>query len=543
MAKSRHSRVIHTKSIVIVSCIAIVAMVIWLLLATSITDERSAEAEAADVQHSGKPVIVVLFDSLMSQPLQQSIEEGRAPAFSFLIKNGDYYSDVVSSYPTMSVTIDSSILTGSYPDQHRVPGLLWFDAINKQIISYGSGPHEVYENGVKDVLQHNTIHLNQEHLSRDVTTVYEELKERQIAAASINGLIYRGDTAHQLHVPQMFSHMGLLPGNITVNGPQLLSLGVLSQYNKENDSHNYAWDRYGFNNTFTVNEISHLIALNKLPPFTLAYMPDADAKLHKHGPTDLDAIEHADQTLQQLFNVYGSWEKALQEVIWIVLGDSGQSPVGDDKKECLLNMNELLMGYSLWSKKEPEGQLAFALNERMGYIYLLDDKLTYDEMVDVLKQDKRISFLAWREQGRNIVVSPHYSGSLRYTPQGKFKDTYNQTWNIEGELDILDLDFGENNRVVYGQYPDALARLHGALHAQQGRFIIVDLKPTYELQDRSSYNHVGGGSHGSLHELDSLVPLIAVGTDSKLQDKRLVALKQWLLDIVLRQAEVGESGS
>src|SRR5690606_17667699 len=150
------------------------------------------------------------------------------------------------------------------------PGLIWFDIHKRQMISYGSGPHEIYANGVKNVLQHNTIHLNQAHLSKELTTIYEELSEQHIAAASINGLIYRGDTAHQLQVPRMFSHMGLLPQEISMDGPKLLSLGVLSQYNKNNDHHNYAWDRYGFNNTFTVNEIAQLKALNKLPPFTLA---------------------------------------------------------------------------------------------------------------------------------------------------------------------------------------------------------------------------------------------------------------------------------
>jgi hypothetical protein len=361
------------------------------------------------------------------------------------------------------------------------------------------------------------------------------LAEQQIQAASLNGLIYRGKTPHKLHVPNLLSRMQLLPQELTMNGPELLTLGVLSQYNKDNDQHNYAWDRYGFNNDFTVNELAHLISLNKLPQFTLAYLPDADSKLHKHGPDNMEAIQQADQTLQQILNLYDSWEDALQEVIWIVLGDSGQSYVGKDKQQALVDMNKLLAEYSFWSPKQQDGQLALALNERMGYIHIRDNNISYDELVAILQQDKRISFIAWHEQDKNTVVSPHFEQSLHYTPAGNYKDRYNQTWNLEGELNVLDLTVDDHYQVAYGQYPDPLARLHGALHAQQGKIIIIDLKPSYELQDYYSYNHEGGGSHGSLYEQDSLVPLIAVGASSKLQDERLVALQQWLISLVLEQ--------
>ena len=37
--------------------------------------------------------------------------------------------------------------------------------------------------------------------------------------------------------------------------------------------------------------------------------------------------------------------------------------------------------------------------------------------------------------------------------------------------------------------------------------------------------HAGGGGHGSLHEDDSLTPLIIVGTDSKPENNRLVDFK------------------
>lgn len=273
----------------------------------------SIQAKAAQPSSTYKSVIVLLYDSLMSKPLQQAIQEGKAPAFDFLMKRGSFYPQVVSSYPTMSVAIDSTILTGSYPDHHHVPGLIWFNEQEQTTVSYGSGPHETIVNGVANVLQHSAIHLNQQHLSKQVQTIYEKLAQQNVQAASINGLIYRGGTAHELYVPGLLSHMNTLPRQLTVNGPELLSLGVLAQYNKDNDRHNYAWDKFGFNNKFTVNELALLIKNNQLAPFTFAYLPDADTLLHKHGPDDLQAIEQADQSLQQLLDLFGSWEAASQQ--------------------------------------------------------------------------------------------------------------------------------------------------------------------------------------------------------------------------------------
>ncbi|MFP3803207.1 alkaline phosphatase family protein, partial [Paraburkholderia sp. SIMBA_027] len=78
---------------------------------------------------------------------------GKAPAFEFLIENGQFYPNVISSYPTMSVTIDSSLLTGAFADEHHIPGLIWFNEQAKRIVSYGSGPTEIWNTGVRNVVQ------------------------------------------------------------------------------------------------------------------------------------------------------------------------------------------------------------------------------------------------------------------------------------------------------------------------------------------------------------------------------------------------------
>lgn len=102
---------------------------------------------------------------------------------------------------------------------------------------------------------------------------------------------------------------------------------------------------------------------------------------------------------------------------------------------------------------------------------------------------------------------------------------------------VIDLSVNERNEVHYGDYPDALTRLHGAPHSHENRFVVIDAKPGYESIGKYSPTHVGGGGHGSLHKDDSLTPLIIVGTNSKPLHNRLVDFKDWILKIIRKQGE------
>lgn len=255
------------------------------------------------------------------------IAQGKAPAFKYLIENGELIPNIVSSYPTMSVTIDSSLLTGTFAGEHNIPGLIWFNEDANRIVSYGSGPGEIWNTGVRNVVQDSVIRLNNEHLNSETTTIYEDLAKRSIQSASINGVIYRGRDEHKLNVPALISTMALLPKDVKVKGPDILSFGVLSQLSPNNNFQKFAWDKMGVSNDFTINEFKFLLKQNQLPPFTLAYFPDADARIHSKGPDNLKAIEKLDESLQEMLNSFPTWEEAIEKVTWIIVGDSGQSYV------------------------------------------------------------------------------------------------------------------------------------------------------------------------------------------------------------------------
>jgi predicted AlkP superfamily pyrophosphatase or phosphodiesterase len=484
----------------------------------------------APVPHHSKHIILVVIDSLMDTPLQEAIKQERAPALQFLIKHGQYFPNVVSSFPTMSVTIDSSLLTGTYPDRHRVPGLVWYDENEGRIINYGNGKREIVKLGVKPVLQDSLYKLNNEHLSQHVKTLHEELAADGKQSASINVVVYRGNFPHQLNLPKTAAFLNILPENLKTYGPAWFSYGSLSYVNPNNQK-NYIWQKYGFNDKFSSEELKYLIQSGKLPPFTIVYFPDNDHSVHKNGPMDIKGIEQADRQIQEIFGTYNSWESAIKNAVWIVMGDSGQASIGGSRKESFIRLPSLLSLYRITKLRErvqKEDQILLCVNERMAYIYSIDKYVPLARIAGHLQKDDRIDVIAWKEGEIIHVIEGGKEGVLSFRPGGQYVDPYQQRWSLQGKLSILDIST-KGNQMTYHDYPDALARLYGALHSHPGRYLVVTARPGFELVGESSPTHLNGGGHGSLHKQDSLVPMLVTGTDSSPKHLRIVDIKDWIL--------------
>ncbi|MCA1063761.1 alkaline phosphatase family protein [Rossellomorea aquimaris] len=476
-------------------------------------------------------VILLIIDSLMDQSLNKAIEEGKAPALEFIKKNGQYSTDLVSSYPTMSVTIDSSFITGTYPDQHKIPGLVWFDDDEQRIITYGNGLFEVLKLGVDNFAKDGLYAYNNLDLSSQVSTIHEDLDNAGFKTASINALIYRGNYSHTLKVPGFISKMTDLPEEVETKGPETLSLGLFSRGNREN---NHIVNRFGLNDSFAAEELRHLIRNNQLPSFTIMYLPENDHAVHRKGPSTLKGIEKTDEQLQHVLNSFPDWNDALENIVWVITGDSNQSSVKANKKEALIDLRKELSEYTILELGEAvqaKDEVVITANERMAYLYILKEDIQLRQVVRTVQKEERISWIAWKDNERINVISPDHQGELSFQPGGPYQDNYQQSWSVKGNLEILDMNMKGNN-ISYGIYPDALARLYGAATSQNGRFLITDAKPGYEFIGESSPEHSGGAAHGSMHKVDSLVPLIVSGTNKSIENLRIVDLKDWIMEII-----------
>ncbi len=481
-----------------------------------------------------KPVIMVIVDTLMDGPLKEAMQTGMAPALKFLTEKGKYFPNLVAPFPTMSVNVDTTLLTGTYCHEHHIPGLVWYNKKENRLVNYGTHYRELWKLGFIQAIEDMLYNMNETHISRNVTTIHEDLDSMGKSSASINALVYRGSSPHSLELPNLLAFLTELPQNRVVKASRIFTYGRFSKIDPSR-RYQHFWQKLGVNDSSSVQQLAQLIHHNNLPSFSIVYFPELDQRIHKNGRMDLAGIQKADQQMQKLFNLYGDWNKALAQNIWITLGDNGQAWVHPERKKAVIDLREILSSYKIMKLRKgiAEGdQIILAVNDRMAYIYSLDLNSTpLEELAPVLQQDKRIDVISWKKEKCIIVRSGEKDGELTFHPKGMYQDQYGQSWDLRGNIDILDLTLKHRN-VDYGVYPDALARLYSCLYSHEGDFLIVSAKPGYELVGEGSPVHLGGGGHGGLHEQDTLVPLIVAGTPTYPDRLRMVDLKKWLLSLI-----------
>jgi hypothetical protein len=103
-------------------------------------------------------------------------------------------------------------------------------------------------------------------------------------------------------------------------------------------------------------------------------------------------------------------------------------------------------------------------------------------------------------------------GELRFAPGGRTADLRGRRWKLAGARATLGLKV-VGGRVTSDEYPDALGRLWSALSCPHAGDVVASAEPGWEFVDWGGQDHVGGGSHGSLHRDDSEGVLLMCGVD------------------------------
>ncbi|MBW5446935.1 alkaline phosphatase family protein [Cohnella sp. CFH 77786] len=486
---------------------------------------------------ASKKVILICIDSLMGHAIDEGIKQNKLPAFRYLIEHGQYYPSVVTSFPTMSVSIDSTMLTGQYPDEHRIPGLVWYSAAEKRMINYGTGPLEIARHGADRMLQDAFIRLNGSHLSPRAPTLFEDLARKGLTSGSVNGLIYRGNSDHLLSLPAWVRVPSSLPSTIKVKGPDFLAFGVFSNpLADKKPLPDKLTDRLGLDNEYALEVVEYLIQKRKLPDFLYVYFPDLDFKIHQRGPADLEGVVRTDRQLEALLQAFGSREEALRKAVIVISGDNGMVPVLRRREGAAVDMGGFLKGYVILKPGQAASdstEIAVAANDRMAYVYRLAPRISLASIARSLQADPRFDVIAWQDKGWIHVLRGGSSGKFTYRPNGPITDPYRQSWTLAKNPSVLDMTIDDRKHtLLYGRYPDALRKIAAALNSHDGEYMIVTAKPGYELSYGSSPIHAGGGGHGGISEAESLIPLIVAGTDAKPDSLRVVDLKRYFLRVI-----------
>jgi hypothetical protein len=190
-----------------------------------------------------------------------------------------------------------------------------------------------------------------------------------------------------------------------------------------------------------------------------------------------------------------------------------------------------------WNVLGPAGDAATAdvaacPSARSAQVYVLDPSRRDAELpklAETLAAAEGVDFVAWRHGGEGIVrPGASYAqdgiGELRFSPGGDLADLRGGTWEVDGDERALELDTTDG-RVTSGNYPNPLERLWAALTCPSSGDLLISAAPGYEFVDWGGFDHVGGGSHGSLHRGDSLGTLIFCGTGPDSRDAR----EQWTI--------------
>jgi hypothetical protein len=448
-----------------------------------------------------RPLHLIVIDGWHPGLLQR--EWPRLPTFRFLAEAGQLALDAVSTFPTVTPTALTTLVTGEAPSRHGIRGIMWYHREDDRYVHYWPSPQSLMGGTLPQVLRDIVVNLNGAHL-QSVPTLFERLEGAGLVCGSVNFPVCRGPHLHPGRLPWLLARTAGLPRDLAVRGPRHCYSGDLLR--PPGFRPQGLLSRYGINDRRAIAFARHLIAREQAD-FTLIYLNEHDMRSHHAGPMECGySLRLLDRALSRLLNSYGSWEAAVTRARWILVGDHAQSRVGGfpgyavDAFQALadLRVPSLAQG-GLYRDGH---DLAIAPNDRSALLYLRDQGGRAD-LVARLARWPSVDQIAWKE-GDRVVVQKDV-GRLSYSPGGPWRDDYGQTWSLEGDWSVLDLRPLGPGQLGYGGYPDALERLADAL---LGADAVITARAGYEFTAGMT---MGKGNHGSLAEEDSLVPLLSVG--------------------------------
>ncbi len=458
--------------------------------------------------------------------LERAIASGRAPALKRIREDGVYVDDCVAAFPSVTPVCAASITTGVGPDRHLVPSMNWYHREEARYVEYGSSFSATRQFGVLRSLTDTVYRLNAEHLSDRVETVFETLDDADVRTAGTTYLIYRG--RHQHEVANESALARIVTSTLfrrTIEGPQELFYADI--YASRRTGCRGQLGLPGIRDQHTGCVGAYLIE-HDLFDFMLFSLPDNDAWSHKNGPhAQVTSIAGADRQLERLMHAAGGPDAFLDQYAVIVASDHSQAAV-----EERIRLDRAFADFDVATQNAASAigaEVALSPAQRSAMVYALDQERTEQVLARAIAaaaELEGVDLLLWLE-GKEAVVRTG-RGELRFAPDGELEDERGMRWSVEGELGALDLRV-QDGRVSSLEYPGALWRIWSALNCETAGDLLMSAAPGYEFVDWGGADHVGGGSHGSLHRSDSLGALLWCGTGPPTRQARA----QWsLMDIV-----------
>jgi len=472
-----------------------------------------------------KKLVLVVIDALKPAMLQRAIASGRAPALARIVQEGVYVEDCVAAFPSVTPVCAATIATGAGPEDHWIPSMNWYHREESRYVEYGSSFSASRQFGVLRSLTDTVYRMNAEHLSRGVETVFESLDDADVRTAGTTYLIYRGRHQHEVSNETALARIATSTMfRRTIDGP--LELFYADLYASRRTGCRGQLGMPGIRDQHT-GCVGAFLVEHDLFDFLLFSLPDNDAYSHKHGPhAQVTSIAAADRQLERLMHAAGGPDAFLAQHAVIVASDHSQAVV-----EERIRLDRAFADFEVASASASRSigaEVALSPAQRSAMVYALDEDRrarVIERSIEVLGELRGVDLVMWLAgEDRDEAVVRSARGELRFSPGGELQDLRGERWSVEGRLAALGAET-HDNRFLSPEYPDALGRIWSALRCPNAGDVILSAAPSYEFVDWGGSDHVGGGSHGSLHRSDSLGALLWCGTGPGSREAR----EQWSL--------------
>jgi Type I phosphodiesterase / nucleotide pyrophosphatase len=476
---------------------------------------------APAVRSAPRKLVLCVIDALAPAMLERAVAAGAAPTLATLMEQGSYVADCVAAFPSVTPVCAASIVTGTAQDEHHIPAMNWFHREEERYVEYGSSFRAAQRFGIARQLTDTVYNMNRAHLSQDTPTVFESLDDAGVRTAGTTYLMYRGRHRHEPVRDTALARVVATLMRHPVMGPRELFYADIFASRRTSCRSNLGMP--GIRDRHSGCVSSYLVE-HDLFDFLLLSLPDNDWYSHKYGlEGQMHSIAQADAQLARVFDVAGGTERFLEDHAVIAMADHSQSDITatialqDDLAD--LGVSGPVRSTEA-SARGQEPRLAVCPSQRAAMVYALHESERDAMRASVTTRAlaiEGIDLVMWlardaHDRPSEAVIANRSRGELRFRPGGALQDARGERWSVEGALEVLGGEVRDSLLQTAG-YPDALARAWAALTCPTSGEVLLSAEPGSEFIDWGRQAHVGGGSHGSLHECDSLGALLACGVE------------------------------
>lgn len=429
-----------------------------------------------------KRVIFYLIDGARPDILRKLVDSGELPHIKNLLVDQGSMTKGTTCFPSTTGPAYLPFLTGSFPGDHDITGIRWFDKKHYKETGRWS------RNAMRSYCGYEAKYFND-----DMNERYPSLFEEYSDGINIYNMITKGVKVEN---------------DITQKGKAGL-------YFKAHFYHRH----------HEVDQAGHvklMKSLDRKSPFTFAVFPSIDWDSHTYHYDDAHTTHRAyrlvDDSLGELYEKLhgdGCWE----DTLLIMASDHGLSATHThlDLGNFFTDHKYRVLEYPKIFKIKPNVAI-FISGNSFASIAFLDQKNdyrktqledTHGEVLSDLIGQKAIDFVIYRgDDGQQYLVRNNDGCAMISYEKGKLSYRIESADVLALGDEVESLDYNQVHEATFStEYPDSLWQCHQLMQSPRSGDVVISAATGYDLRDFWEIPE-HKGSHGSLHWEHMHIPIL-----------------------------------